>query len=108
MKVITLANHKGGCSKTTSALNVAVTLATTGARVLAVDLDFQGNLSAALGIDLAALEDNKKTAHRLMLDDKGDFSNYAINCRPRLDLIPACLDADVESLLDGQMVSREL
>src|SRR6185436_8302421 len=108
MKTVVLSNHKGGCTKSTTALNIAVTLATTGAKVIAVDLDFQGNLSAALGVDLAELENSKLTTHRLMLDDRADYSKYLINCRPRLDLLPACLDADGESLLDGQIVSREL
>ena len=55
MKTIAIANHKGGCAKTTTALNLAVTLANTGSRVLAVDLDPQGNLSAAVGADLQEL-----------------------------------------------------
>ena len=59
MKTITLANHKGGCAKTTTALNLAVALASKGARVLAVDLDLQGNLSAALGADLGELEETR-------------------------------------------------
>ena len=108
MKTIVIANHKGGCSKTTASLNLAVTFAQTGARVLAVDLDPQGNFSAALGIDLQSLEENRLTSHRLMLDEKRDFSVYLENVRPRLDLLPACLDADAEALLDGQAVSREL
>ncbi len=108
MKTITITNHKGGCAKTTTALNVAVTLASTGARTIAVDLDPQGNLSAALGADLQELEESRRTSHRLMLDERGDFSDYTINSRPRLDLLPACLDADAEALLDGQAVSREL
>jgi chromosome partitioning protein len=108
MKTVAIANHKGGCAKTTTALNVAVTLANTGSHVLAVDLDPQGNLSASLGIDLQELEDNHRTSHRLMLDEKGDFSTYIVGVRPRLDLLPACLDSDAEALLDGQAVSREL
>lgn len=108
MKTIVLANHKGGCAKTTTALNVAVALSMTGSRVLAVDLDPQGNLSAALGADLEEIEESKKTSHRLMLDEKGDFSSYIMSLRPRLDLLPSCLDADAEALLDGQAVSREL
>jgi chromosome partitioning protein len=108
MKTIALANHKGGCAKTTTALNVAAALATTGSRVLAVDLDPQGNLSASLGADLQELESTHRTSHRLMLDERGDFSDYVLKSKPRLDLLPACLDADAEALLDGQAVSREL
>jgi chromosome partitioning protein len=43
-----------------------------------------------------------------MLDERGDFSTYLVHVRPRLDVLPACLDADAEALLDGQAVSREL
>lgn len=108
MKTICIANHKGGCAKTTTALNVTATLAATGSRVLAVDLDPQGNLSAALGADLEDVEQSHLTTHRLMLDERGDFSTYLLAIRPRLSLLPACLDADAEALLDGQAVSREL
>jgi chromosome partitioning protein len=108
VNVIAIANHKGGCAKTTVCLNVAVTLAATGSKVLAVDLDFQGNLSASLGVDLDDLEDTRRTSHRLMLDERADFSQFVTQARPRLDIIPACLDDDAEALLDGQAVSREL
>lgn len=108
MKTIVIANHKGGCAKTTTALNMAVVLSTVGSRVLAVDLDPQGNLSAALGADLEEIEESRHTSHRLMLDERGDFSDYLFPSRPRLSLLPACLDADAEALLDGQAVSREL
>jgi cellulose biosynthesis protein BcsQ len=83
MKTITLANHKGGCAKTTTALNLSVALASKGARVLAVDLELQGNLSAALGADLGELEDTRKTTHRLLLDPGADYSEYIISARPR-------------------------
>jgi cellulose biosynthesis protein BcsQ len=52
MKTITIANHKGGVAKTTTALNVAVLLAKQGSRVLACDLDPQDNLALALGAGL--------------------------------------------------------
>jgi chromosome partitioning protein len=108
LKTIVLANHKGGCAKTTTALNLAVVLAKQGSRVLAVDLDPQGNLSVALGADLQELESTRCTAHRMMLDAKGDIAAYMTRARPRLDLIPSCLDHDAETLIEGQPVSRDL
>ena len=65
--IYTLANAKGGCGKSTVALNLAVCFARAGHRTLAVDLDQQGNLSAALGADLNQL---KLTAHRLLINDE--------------------------------------
>jgi chromosome partitioning protein len=108
MKTFCLANHKGGCAKTTTVLNLAVMLASQGARVLTVDLDPQGNLSSALGVDLQEIEQSRLTSHRLMLDRSGDAAAYLIHTRPKLDLIPACLDHDAETLLEGAHVSREL
>lgn len=72
MKTIVISNHKGGCAKTTTALNLSVVLASQGSRVLAVDLDPQGNLSVALGADLQELESNRATSHRMMIDGRGE------------------------------------
>jgi chromosome partitioning protein len=106
MKVIVLANHKGGCAKTTTALNISVALALSGAAVLAVDLDQQGNLSASLGVDLESLEETRRTSLRLMLG-VDDYSQYTVSVRPRLDVIPCCLDDDAEAIITASD-SREL
>lgn len=50
MPIITVANHKGGVGKTTSALNLGAALQEAGKRVLLVDFDPQGSLSVATGI----------------------------------------------------------
>jgi chromosome partitioning protein len=108
VRTIVLANHKGGCAKTTTVHNLAVLMASQGARVLAIDLDPQGNLSVGLGVNLQELEATKRTSHRLMLDKVGDFAAYLVRVRSKLDLIPACLDHEAETLIEGTTVSRDL
>ena len=54
--VIALANQKGGVAKTTSTVNLGAALREHGLRVLAVDLDPQGNLTMSQGIDTESLD----------------------------------------------------
>src|SRR5210317_1179439 len=65
MKIVAVANQKGGVGKTTTSVNLAASLAAMGREVLLVDLDPQGNATMSSGVDKHNLE---YTAYDLLVD----------------------------------------
>lgn len=65
-RIIAIANQKGGVGKTTTSINLSSCLAEAGKKILAIDLDPQGNTTSGLGVDKDDLEN---TVYELMLDE---------------------------------------
>ena len=103
-RIITLCNQKGGVGKTTSTISLGAALAGYGRRVLAVDFDPQGALSAGLGIQMHDVPN----IYDLMLGTVKD-ARQAIqrSSTPGLDVIPANIDLSAAELHLVNEVARE-
>ena len=103
--IIAMCNQKGGVGKTTSTINLGASLAEYGRRVLLVDLDPQGALSAGLGVQHHDLE---LTVHNLLVEPRVSIDDVLMRTRvDGLDLLPSNIDLSAAEIQLVTEVGRE-
>ena len=104
-RIIALCNQKGGVGKTTTTINLGASLAGYGRRVLAIDFDPQGALSAGLGVPTHDVP----TIYDLLLGSVTDPHDAIVPTEtPGLDVIPANIDLSAAEVHLVNEVAREM
>lgn len=88
-RIIAIANQKGGVGKTTTAINLSACLAEKGQKVLAIDMDPQGNMTSGLGLDKDSIE---KNIYDLMIGESDVKEVLQKDALDNLDVIPTSID----------------
>jgi chromosome partitioning protein len=104
-KVVAMCNQKGGVGKTTSTINLGAALAEYGRRVLLVDMDPQGALSAGLGVPHYELD---KTIHNVLVEPRVSIDDVLLSTRVKhMDLVPSNIDLSAAEIQLVNEVGRE-
>jgi len=104
MKKISITNQKGGCGKTTSAINLASALAAQGRRTLVIDLDPQAHASFGFGVTNHAAD---KSVYNVLTDSpdkKRSLESCILPISKNLDIVPSSI---LLSTLEQELSNKE-
>lgn len=107
-RIIAITNQKGGVGKTTTAVNLAATLAEAGQRVLLLDFDPQGNASSGLGVERSEI---RSSIYDVITGNSGIEETILRDWMENLDLIPADMslaacDAELADVENKNLILR--
>ena len=88
-RIIAIANQKGGVGKTTTAINLSASLASLGEKVLALDMDPQGNMTSGLSVDKNEVENS---VYDLIIGNVGIEECICKEVLENLDVLPSNID----------------
>lgn len=109
-RVIVICNQKGGVAKTTSTVNLGIGLVNAGKKVLLIDADPQGSLTASLGY--VEPDELKSTLASIMMavinEEEIHLDDGILHHKEGVDLLPGNIELSALEVVMGNVMSREL